>query len=236
MAKDFIKLPSGLVLKDGEIRTPLGSGPIPMNRNTSSSYSYRRSLWSRFDDFISSIGNWFADYSENITSIFAIILLGCGGLSFIVWLFSLGLLWGIIAGIFLGGIAYYALMIVTGIFIWVGNIILGIIRYIFYSSTTFLIALGLIGLIIGVNYFSASHSYVSVPHRTDYIAPTTTKYRCTASYVLNVRVKPNTSAGVLGTIRKNEVVEVYEISNGFARIKFKGQDAYVSANFITKVY
>lgn len=132
MAK-MIKLPSGISIdmEQGEIRTPLGPGPIPISHNTRPYITYRRSIWNRFDDFIGNIGNWFADTSETITSILSVLLLVCMAIPFIGWLVSLGWFWGIVAGIFLGGIAYYAAMIVVGIFIWISNIGLAVIRYIF---------------------------------------------------------------------------------------------------------
>lgn len=57
MAK-MIKLPSGISIdmEQGEIRTPLGRGPIPISHNTRSYITYRRSIWNRFDDFIGNMG------------------------------------------------------------------------------------------------------------------------------------------------------------------------------------
>lgn len=231
----MIKLPSGISIdmEQGEVRTSLGPGPIPISHNTRS-YTYRRSLWGRFDDFIGDIGNWFADYSENITSVLSVILLVLGGIMFVIWLFSLGLIWGIIAGILLGGIAYYALMIIVGIFIWISNIGLGIIRYIFYSGTTFLIALAIIGAIIGYNRYSASLSHTSYSSRTENVAPTTTKYYCTARSVLNIRSAPNTNSAVIGTLKQYQVVDVYEVIDGFAKIKYNSTIGYASVKYLKR--
>lgn len=236
MAK-MIKLPSGLSidLEQGEIRTNLGYGPIPINRNTTTHY-YRRSLWNRFDSFIGDIGNWFADYSENITSVLALIMLACGAIPFIIWLFSLGLFWGIIAGIFLGGIAYCILMIIVGIFIWISNIALGIIRYLFYSGTTFLITLAVVGVLSSISILSSSHNHATYRPRTEYVAPSTTKYYCTAKSVLNVRSAPNQSARVIGVLKPNQTVDVYEITNGFARIKYNYSNGYASIKYLKKQY
>lgn len=239
MAK-IIKMPSGISidLEKGEINSPMGAGPIPINRNSHSySHSYRRTLWNRFDNFISDIGNWFAEYSENITSIIALILAICGGIAFLAWLISLGWIWGIVAGIFLGGIAYYALMFCIGVFIFIGNIALAIIRYIFYSGITFLITIAIAGLVTGISIYSSSvtaQSHTTYTH-AEYVAPTT-KYKCTANSVLNVRSAPNTYSKVLGTIKPGQIVEVYDTSNGFARIKYKNQDAYISEKYIIKVH
>ncbi len=214
------------------IRTNPYVGANNTNTHSPSSFSsYNPSLWDRFDDFIGSIGNWFADYSENITSVLAVILFACGAIPFIIWLFSLGLFWGIIAGIFLGGIAYYALMIIVGIFIWIANIVLGVVRYIFYSGITFLLALAVVGLVIGVNHYSSSQP--SDSGNTESVTLVTTNYCCTAS-VLNVRSGPSQSYSVLGVIRYNDVVEVYEITNGFAKIKFNGGYGYASIQYLKK--
>lgn len=146
-------------------RTPR---PIPIRSNPNINYdtlfshdfTRRRSLWERFDNFIGNIGNWFADTSETITSALSILLLICMAIPFIGWLISLGWFWGIVAGIFLGGIAYYAAMIVIGIFIWISNIGLAIIRYIFYSGTSFLITLAIIGVLLGIGVMSSSNSNI----------------------------------------------------------------------------
>lgn len=237
MAK-IIKLPSGISIdmEQGEIRTSLGPGPIPISHNTRSYTTYRRSLWSRFDNVISNIGNWFADSSEGITSIFAILLLVCMAIPFIGWLISLGWFWGIVAGIFLGGIAYYAAMIVIGIFIWISNIGLGVIRYIFYSGTTFLIALAIAGVLSGIGVFSSSSNHTAYPAQNEDVTSLTTKYYCTARSVLNVRSAPNQSAKVIGVLNSNQTVEVYEITNGFARIKYNGSDGYASIKYLKKQY
>lgn len=235
MAK-IIKLPSGVSIdmEQGEIRTSLGPGPIPINRN-SGSYTYHESLWNRFDSFIGNIGNWFADSSERITSILTILLLIGMAIPFIGWLISLGWFWGIVAGIFLGGIAYYAAMIVVGIFIWVSNIGLGIIRYIFYSGTTFLVTLAVVGVLLGMNIFSSSNSR-TYPTPNESVAPLTTKYYCTARSALNVRSAPDQNASVIGSLKPNQTVDVYEITNGFARIKYNGEDGYASIKYLEKQY
>lgn len=219
-------------------RTPR---PIPIRRNTNinmdynSSYStstshYSPSLWARFNNFIGSIGNWFYDSAEGITGILTIILLGSMAILFIGWLISLGWIWGIVAGIFLGGIAYYAAMIVAGIFVWISNIVLGIIRHIFYSGTTFLITLALVGAFIGYGCCVPSQPTIRHTPQTVNTAPTT-KYYCTAR-VLNVRSMPNANASVIGTLKQYETVDVYEVTNGFAKIKYGSRDGYVSLQYM----
>ncbi len=235
MAK-MIKLPSGISIdmEQGEIRTPLGSGPIPISHNTRTYVTYRRSLWRRFDAFIGNIGNWFADTSNTITSVLSVLLLVCMAIAFIGWLISLGWLWGIVAGIFLGGIAYYAAMIVVGIFMWIGNIVMAVIRYIFYSGASFLITLAVAGVLLGIGVISSSNSHTTNSTKNEYVIPQTTKYYCTAGTFLNVRSAPNRNARVIGTLKPNQIVEVYEITNGFAKIKYNGSFGYASIKYLNK--
>ena len=215
--------------------------PIRTNPNVSTGYSststststshYSHSLWNRFDNFIGSIGNWFADSAESITGVLAIILLVCMAIPFIGWLFSLGLFWGIVAGIFLGGIAYYAAMIVVGIFAWISNIGLGIIRYIFYSGTSFLITLAVIGVFFCYGCYASSQPSTKNISRTESVAPATKKYYCTAR-VLNVRSMPNANASVIGSLKQYQEVDVYETTNDFAKIKYGSREGYVSLQYM----
>lgn len=206
----------------------VGMGYNPARHSINTSH-YSPSLWRRFDNFIGSIGNWFADAAESITGVISIILLVCMAIPFVIWLISLGWLWGIVAGFFLGGVAYYAAMIVVGIFAWISNIGLGIIRYVFYSGTTFLITLAIVGAFIGYGYYTSSGTK-NTPH-AERVAPAIQKYYCTAK-VLNVRSKPNINASVIGTLKLNQVVDVYETTNDFAKIKYGAIDGYVSLQYM----
>ena len=76
-------------------------------------------LWSTFDSIVGGIGNWIADSSETIVGILTIIFGIVALIPIIKWFVSIGLFWSIVAGIFLGGIIYYAFMIVVGIFAFV---------------------------------------------------------------------------------------------------------------------
>ncbi|WP_297522458.1 SH3 domain-containing protein [uncultured Clostridium sp.] len=49
---------------------------------------------------------------------------------------------------------------------------------------------------------------------------------------LNVRNKPGTSSKVLGTLNGGQSVSIISASNGWFKIDYNGQDAYVSANYI----
>ena len=61
----------------------------------------------------------------------------------------------------------------------------------------------------------------------------TTKYVVTASS-LNIRKKANTSSEILGTFSNGDTVQVYSITDGWAKISYKDGIAYVSAKYIEK--
>ncbi len=214
--------------------------PISIQTNTNiGSYhgynSYSPNLWERFNDFIGGIGNWFADYSEQITGVLSIFLLICLAIPFIIWLFSLGLFWGIVAGVFLGGIAYYAAMIVVGIFAFISNIALGIIRYIFYSGVSFLISLLIIGGLIGYSYFENSKQTINTYPSVENTTIATKKYYCNVKS-LNVRSLPDENAYIIGKLKRNQIIDVLEISNGFAKIKYDSSFGYISERYIKESY
>lgn len=212
--------------------------PIPIQTNDNIGISYSTdntssSLWDKFNYFIGTIGNWFAGNNEMITGVLMILLIISLALPFIGWLISLGWLWGIVAGLFLGGIVYYAIMIVAGIFVIISNLVLGVVRYIFYNGVTFLVTLSLfIGLAV-FSYIGADQNNLSQTTETRAAMPETKSYRCTA-WKLNVREHPNKISQVLGTIKKNDVIQVYDINSGFARIKFDEQDGYISIKYIER--
>lgn len=58
-------------------------------------------------------------------------------------------------------------------------------------------------------------------------------YRVTSSSRLNVRKSASTSATVLGTFNSGQEIEVLSVSNGWAKVKFKGKTGYVSEKYIT---
>ena len=62
-----------------------------------------------------------------------------------------------------------------------------------------------------------------------------TKYEVTANTWLNIRTYADVNAPVLGTIDKGGKVDVYEISNGWAKIAYDGGYAYVNSAYLKKV-
>ena len=63
----------------------------------------------------------------------------------------------------------------------------------------------------------------------------TTVYEVTANTFLNIRSHASVDAPILGTIDKGGQVEVYDITNGWAKISYDGGYAYVSADYLMKV-
>ena len=50
---------------------------------------------------------------------------------------------------------------------------------------------------------------------------------------LNVRKEPSTNSKILGTLHKDDIVSIISGNNGWFKILYKGEEAYVSANYIT---
>ena len=67
------------------------------------------------------------------------------------------------------------------------------------------------------------------------LAVAQTKYEVTANTFLNIRTYADANAPVLGTVDKGGKVDVYEISNGWAKIGYDGSYAYVSADYLRKI-
>lgn len=61
-----------------------------------------------------------------------------------------------------------------------------------------------------------------------------TKYEVTANTFLNIRSHASTDAPIVGTIDKGGEVEVYEITDGWAKIRYNDDYAYVSAQYLKK--
>lgn len=81
---------------------------------------------------------------------------------------------------------------------------------------------------------SSSNSHTTNSTKSEYAIPRTTKYYCTARSVLNIRSAPSQNARVIGVLKPNQIVDVYEITNGFAKIKYNGSDGYASIKYLSK--
>jgi hypothetical protein len=236
-----IKLPGGVLFdpETGEIQGGNFGHPPTAVRGLSQSARhniYRQSynLWDRFNDFISEIGDWIAIHSEMITNycglgLFVLSWIGFALAIISIWM-SEGFIWALLAGVIGGGIFYYVSMILLGIFIFVMNIVLAIIRYLFYNAYTFLIPI----LLVIVLCFSSridilQNRTTSVSNSVVSLQP---NYYCDVNTTLNVREYPRANAQVIGQLKRNEEIYVYSVDNNFAKIDFKGRIAYVSNNYL----
>lgn len=213
-------------------------------------HSYgNRSGWQRFNDFIGNIGDWLRDNCSALANNISIggFFIACIAAiigTIMVWIdegFGSALLCGIVSAVVL----YWGGLLVTGFMMILLNIPIYILGLIFHSAYSLIITIALVlGLII-YNYDNTNYNYNKTDTPTATYStntkqtvtnpPSTTRYRCTAKSVLNVRKAPNTSSQVLGTIKNNQVIDVYNISNGFAKIKYNGSYGYVSEKYIRKI-
>ena len=64
---------------------------------------------------------------------------------------------------------------------------------------------------------------------------TTTKMQVVNTDTLNVREKASAKSKKLGSLKKGQTIEVISISKGWAKFNFKGNTAYVSADYLKEV-
>lgn len=210
----------------------ISSGSYSGSYSTYSSRNYN--LWDRFNDAIKSIGNWIDDIIEPVSGWITILGIIIGAIGLICWIFDDSNIFYIIlrfiGACFIGGIMFY----VVAINAFIISLILKVVRFIFWNGWTLLIALSLaIGGWAYAAYSSPSYDYTPVAE-TEVYTPTYDKYRCTA-VVLNVRIHPNKTSRVLGTLRNGQVVEVIDKENGFAAIEYNGQRGYASLKYLNKI-
>ncbi len=212
---------------------------VPINQSASSySYSNRRNWWGSFNEGVASIGNWVADWVDNACTIVMWIILCAtwiGAIFVVIDQFIQGNIFSAIICMLLGGaIVYYGAYIFAGIGWLCTAVVLYSIRFLFWNGWTLLIALILtLSMIWSSSESNSKISTKKASTTTEYVKSSTTTYYCTAN-ALNIRTSPNTYSSVLGTLQKGEKIEVYEISNGFAKIKYKTVFAYVSSQYIKK--
>lgn len=210
----------------------ISSGSYSGSYSTYSSRNYN--LWDRFNDAIKSIGNWIDDIIEPVSGWITILGIIIGAIGLICWIFDDSNIFYIIlrfiGACFIGGIMFY----VVAINAFIISLILKVVRFIFWNGWTLLIALTLsIGGWAYAAYSSPSYDYTPVAE-TEVYTPIYDKYCCTAA-VLNVRIHPNKTSRVLGTLRNGQVVEVIDKENGFAAIEYNGQRGYASLKYLNKI-
>ena len=88
--------------------------------------------------------------------------------------------------------------------------------------------------------FNGKTGYISAKYttETDPSTPTPTPTPETKTVYttenLKVRAQPNTSAEVLGTLKKGTKVETYGLKDGWYEIKYEGKTGYISAKYTTE--
>ena len=189
------------------------------------------------NNFVSKIGDWFEDHVDSFADegtwmiIFAVI----GGLGVIGAAISTGSwFWGIAVCVIGYVIGIYVVGIGGVVFSWIAGIFAQIARYIFYNLYTLLAT---IAVVVGVSSYPAIVEFFDgskgfTPKSVNTTTQQTTTYICTSHDVLNIRKEPNAKAEVLGTIIPNQAIEVYTISNGWAKVNFSGEIAYASAKYL----
>ena len=124
-------------------------------------------------------------------------------------------------------------MIAAGILIWVATIALAIVRFVFYNIYTLLLTLILIFCIIQCDGQTISSSQ---PHSISSSSSIqNNSYRCTARTYLRVRTAPNLQSLEIGKINNGEIIEVYDIQDGFAKIKYGDDFGYASLKYLQKI-
>lgn len=133
-----------------------------------------------------------------------------------------GIVMILFSGVFIY-ILYYAATIINYILVFINYILKGIL----YRWWTVLLTICIIASYTPIkNYFNSISE-----HPLQIEKKVTTPYICTASS-LNVRSYASTKSACIGKIKKGEVVNVYCIEKGFAKIDYKGSIGYVSAKYI----
>ena len=238
-------LPSGLDPSTGRLRTG-GSSSTSSSTSRSTSYTYSsyssRGVWSSFNDAIEDAGDWLEDAIDIIRTVIMWIILGGAWIAAIVGVIGAfvegEVLEGILAIVIGGPIVYYGSFLIAGIGWVAATVLLYIIRFIILNGWTLIATLVVAaGIIIGVSVSNSSDSrYVNRKPATTTTTTTTTTntttYVCTAS-TLNIRSAPNTSASVLGVLKKGQTCEVITFTGGFAQIRYRNTFGYVSSAYVT---
>ena len=221
----------GKVLNSSKVRITASARKYRRNQNQST----KESGWQRFNNWVEDVGDWLEDHSETVGIILgAIVFLIYAIYVIVVWVnegFWMALLAGFI-GFFIAGIAAYLLMIG-------GNVLSWILRFVFLNAWTFLLAVGiLVGTVVlpavGA-IFEGSNDYEEYSYTEAEPVYETETYYVTAQS-LNVRSYASKNASVVGSLSKYQSVEVieYNASNGFAKIRYNGDIAYISNKYISK--
>lgn len=207
---------------------PIYSFESRQNRNRN------RNSWGRINEFIADIGTWVDKnrkaFANNISVIFYFLVwIGLAIGVIILWISSS--FWSALLTAIIGGVVvYYAAAIGMFMLMFTLQIFFFVIRYVFYNIYTLLLTLAI------VLFITFSNPINIIKDRTIDLNSVLYEpnYYCNVSTVLNVREQPNSKARVIGQLKGNQDVYVYSIENNFAKIDFKGNIAYVKADYLNK--
>ena len=196
-------------------------------------------MYSKIKTSVADIGEWIEDNSESVAYWIAIVIFGLSVLGTVIalivnWVqngFWKTILPAVGAAIALG-ILYYVVVVAAAIGGLVVKVISWFFKNIYVLEIAILVALGIIFFTSkGADLFQTQYMNYQEEIAAE---PQTVAYKCVAK-VLNVRVAPDSKAKAVGSLKSGDVVEVYGLSDGFARIKYNGNDAYVSLEYLQRV-
>ncbi len=236
---------SKFTIHDSLSKIPSGTIPsIPLPVYTPTTKKSMRSsggLWRRMNDAIKGFGERIDDSIDSLSDpkVWTIIIGIIGALGLIAAAISTdSIFWGIVVAFFGLGIGYYVVFIGGAVISFIVRFILYIFRYLCYNIYTVILAILItVGVIIGprinelIDNRSGAKTVVVAPKVNTEV---TTTYYCTASGVLNIRSSPNKDARVIGTIKKGQSVQVYNIVNGYAKFKYGSGYGYASIKYLNK--
>lgn len=210
----------------------------PTTKNTMRSSG---GLWRRMNNAIEGFGERIDDSIDSVSdsSVWTIIIGIIGAIGLIVAAISTdSIFWGIVVAFFGLGIGYYVVLIGGVVISFIARFILYIFRCLFYNIYTVILAILItVGIIIGprinelIDNRPGAETVVVAPNANTEVSTT---YYCTASSVLNIRSAPNGDAKVIGTIKKGQSVQVYNIVDGYAKFKYGSGYGYASTKYLRK--
>ena len=199
----------------------------------------KRSLWSRMNDAVSDLGDWFEDNGEGaagVVGIIAAVVVGIAVLVGDICIFvNAGIIWGILSLGLAATIGYYGCIIALAAGSIISRVLFFILRVLFYNLYVVLLW---VLIPTGIIIYNAveNNSYTPSIVQTTSVQQTTTYY-CTAQSGLNVRSTPSKSGKVVGKLKYGQAVEVLQEGSSFTKIKYKtsqGGTAWVGSQYISK--
>lgn len=235
-----------------KITVPKPTITVPRNNTTSSSsstyrssstsgYRYRRSWWSRFNEGVADLGNWFSDNAEDVSTWLTIAAIAIASAAAIIYFIAAWVTEGfwiaLIFGVILAIVGSLGLGILVSVLAIAVNVIMFAFRLLFWNGWTLL---GIIGLALG----GWMYAYLTVPTYDSYydepvaveevVASPDGTYRCTAK-VLNIRYYRDKNSNIMGCLYRGQTVEVTDIDDEFGSIQYNGMTGYVCMDYMERV-